>query len=158
MKKIFYFAIVACVLTMTACVAKFDKKVTETVTDSIPWYEDMEALEADLKAAIEDARDLDESKMGENLMPIKKGTPNEEWETIDGKDMVLLVTLVDSSRLQKFFGQEGVYQIDREMGTWVTIPGEWLSKTVLPLICVCCRCMVSAQIARTTSWCSSMLT
>ena len=44
MKKIFYFAIVACVLTMTACVAKFDKKVTETVTDSIPWYEDMEAF------------------------------------------------------------------------------------------------------------------
>ena len=42
--------------------------------------------------------------------------------------MVLLVTLVDSSRLQKFFGQEGVYQIDREMGTWVTIPGEWLTK------------------------------
>ena len=31
-------------------------------------------------------------------------------------------------RLQKFFGQEGVYKIDREMGTWVTIPGEWLTK------------------------------
>ena len=115
---------------MTACVAKFSNK-TETntvVADSLPWYEDIDALQADLNAAIEDARVLDSTKVGVNLMPIKKGTPNEEWATIDGKDMVLLVTLVDSSRLQKFFGQEGVYQIDREMGTWVTIPGEWLSK------------------------------
>ena len=126
MKKIFQFAILAAAFAMTACVGKVEKTITETVTDSLPWYEDMEALDADLKAAIEDARDLDSSKISNTLMPIKKGTPNEEWETIDGKDMVLLVTLVDSSRLQKFFGQEGVYQIDREMGTWVTIPGEGL--------------------------------
>ena len=117
MKKIFQFAILAAAFAMTACVGKVEKTITETVTDSLPWYEDMEALDADLKAAIEDARDLDSSKISNTLMPIKKGTPNEEWETIDGKDMVLLV-----------FGQEGVYQIDREMGTWVTIPGEWLTK------------------------------
>ena len=56
MKKLFYFAIVAATFAMTACVAKFDKNVTETTDsiDSIPWYEDMEALDADLKAAIDD--------------------------------------------------------------------------------------------------------
>jgi hypothetical protein len=129
MKKIFQFALMVAAITMTACVGKFTR--TETITeeaDTLPWYENMEALNADLKAAIDDARELDSTKVGVNLMPIKKGTPNEEWETINGKNMVLLVTLVDSSRLQKFFGQEGVYKIDREMGTWVTIPGEWLTK------------------------------
>ena len=129
MKKIFQFALMVAAITMTACVGKFTR--TETITeeaDTLPWYENMEALNADLKAAIDDARELDSTKVGVNLMPIKKGTPNEEWETINGKNMVLLVTLVDSSRLQKFFGQEGMYKIDREMGTWVTIPGEWLTK------------------------------
>ena len=110
MKKIFQFAIVAAAIAMASCVNKYPVTNTETDTaeeDSL-WYENMEALEADLKAAIDDARELD--------------------STIDGKDMVLLVTLVDSSRLQKFFGQKGTYKIDREMGTWVTIPGEWLTK------------------------------
>ncbi|MBP3213851.1 MAG: hypothetical protein J6M19_03320 [Bacteroidaceae bacterium] len=131
MKKIFQFAIVAAAIAMTACTGKTAQNTNagaEADSTVTPWYEDMDALQADLNAAIEDARVLDSTKVGVNLMPIKKGTPNEEWATIEGKDMVLLVTLVDSSRLQKFFGQEGVYQIDREMGTWVTIPGEWLSK------------------------------
>lgn len=129
MKKLFQFAIVAGIVTMASCVNKYPVTNNEEA-DSLatPWYEDMEALQADLDSAIADAREIDPSEFSTTLMPIKKGTPNEEWQTIDGKDMVLLVTLVDSSRLQKFFGQEGVYQIDREMGTWVTIPGEWLTK------------------------------
>ena len=129
MKKLLTLAFVAAAIFMTACRGgnvKIDVNVSNT--DSIPWYENMEALDADLKAAIDDARELDSSKISNTLMPIKKGTPNEEWATIDGKDMVLLVTLVDTSRLHKFFGQEGTYKIDREMGTWVTIPGEWLTK------------------------------
>ena len=48
MKKIFQFAILAAAFAMTACVGKVEKTITETVTDSLPWYEDMEALDADL--------------------------------------------------------------------------------------------------------------
>ena len=95
MKKLFYFAIVAATVAMTACTGKTGQITdagAEADSTATPWYEDMEALDADLKAAIEDARDLDSSKISNTLMPIKKGTPNEEWETIDGKDMVLLVT------------------------------------------------------------------
>ncbi|MBR1926898.1 MAG: hypothetical protein IJ840_03990 [Bacteroidales bacterium] len=61
-------------------------------------------------------------------MPIRKDWPGEEWVNEDGTDMVLVVTLVDSSRLQRFFGQEGTCRIDREMGTWVTIPEDWKSR------------------------------
>jgi len=131
MKKIFQFAIVAAAIAMTACTGKTAQNTNAGAdgdSTATPWYEDMEALEADLKAAIDDVRELDTTLISHSLMPIKKGTPNEEWATIDGKDMVLLVTLVDTSRLHKFFGQEGTYKIDREMGTWVTIPGEWLTK------------------------------
>ena len=81
MKRLFQFAILVGTISMTSCVAKFSNK-TETntvVADSLPWYEDMDALQADLNAAIEDARVLDSTKVGVNLMPIKKGTPNEEW-------------------------------------------------------------------------------
>jgi hypothetical protein len=63
-----------------------------------------------------------------DLTPVKKGYPGEEWATFDGKDMVLVVTLVDSSRLQRFFSGEGVYRIDREMGTWVSLPVDWSSR------------------------------
>ena len=61
-------------------------------------------------------------------MPIRKDYPGEEWATFDGHDMVLVVTLVDSSRLQRFFGQDGVYRIDREMGTWVSLPADWAKR------------------------------
>ena len=47
---------------------------------------------------------------------------------IDGKDMVLLMTLVDSSRLARFFGGEGTYKIDRELGTWASIPLDWKNR------------------------------
>ncbi len=90
MKKLLTLAFVAAAIFMTACRGgnvKIDVNVSNT--DSIPWYENMEALDADLKAAIDDARELDSSKISNTLMPIKKGTPNEEWQTIDGKDMVL---------------------------------------------------------------------
>ena len=52
MKKIFQFALMVAAITMTACVGKFTR--TETITeeaDTLPWYENMEALNADLKAA-----------------------------------------------------------------------------------------------------------
>ena len=62
-------------------------------------------------------------------MPIRKDYPGEEWANFDGTDMVLVVTLVDSSRLQRFFGRDDVYRIDREMGTWVSLPSDWANRS-----------------------------
>jgi hypothetical protein len=93
------------------------------------WYENDSALQADLSAAIADAQKLDSSKISHQLMPVKKGTPGQEWKTIDGRDMVLVVTLVDSSRMKKFFGRDDVYRIDREMGTWVSLPADWANRS-----------------------------
>ena len=100
----------------------------ENVENGTPWYENDSLLLAQLDAAITDAKEANPSEVSKNLMPVKKGTPGEEWANIDGKDMVLVVTLVDSSRLQRFFSGEGVYRIDRELGTWVTLPVDWLRK------------------------------
>lgn len=102
-------------MLLTVCACGNKQAQTNIAEDSTPWYENDSLLLAQLDAAIKDAKQLDASKISKNLMPVKKGTPGEEWVTIDGKDMVLLVTLVDSSRLQRFFGQEGVYRIDREL-------------------------------------------
>ena len=100
----------------------------ENVENGTPRYENDSLLLAQLDAAIKDAKEANPSEVSKNLMPVKKGTPGEEWANIDGKDMVLVVTLVDSSRLQRFFSGEGVYRIDRELGTWVTLPVDWLRK------------------------------
>ena len=101
---------------------------TENAADTTAWYENDSLLLADLAAAIEDAKQLDSTKISHNLMPIKKGTPGQEWATFDGKDMVLVMTLVDSSRLARFFGGDGVYRIDRELGTWVSLPADWAAR------------------------------
>ena len=78
----------------------------ENVENGTPWYENDSLLLAQLDAAIKDAKEANPSEVSKNLMPVKKGTPGEEWANIDGKDMVLVVTLVDSSRLQRFFSGE----------------------------------------------------
>ena len=83
----------------------------------------------DLAQAIDDAYAINASKIDHNLTPIKKGQPGVEWQKIDGKDMVLVITLVDSSRLKRFFSGEGVYSIDREMGTWVSLPVDWQKRS-----------------------------
>ncbi len=116
------------VVLLAFCACGNKQAQTNVAGETTPWYENDSLLLAQLDAAIQDAKVLDASKISKNLMPVKKGTPGEEWATIDGKDMVLLVTLVDSSRLQRFFGKEGVYRIDRELGTWATLPVDWLRK------------------------------
>lgn len=123
MKKILF----ACAILLGALVVSCRGNVTEkeNVDETVAWNEDTAALWDDLRVAIEDAREPDSTKVVDNLTPVVKGYPGEEWATFDGHDMVLVVTLVDSSRLHKFFGQEGVYNIDREMGTWVSLPVDW---------------------------------
>ncbi len=124
-KSVFAIAIMA--LVLGGC--KSQNKGGETApVDEIAWYENDSLLQAQLAAAIADAKQLDSTKISHQLMPIKKGTPGQEWAVVDGKDMVLCVTLVDSSRLQRFFGKEGAYRIEREMGTWITLPADWLRK------------------------------
>ncbi|MBP5498371.1 MAG: hypothetical protein J6X81_03255 [Muribaculaceae bacterium] len=125
MKKLVLIAGIAALLTCISC--RQNVASTENVAE-VPWYENDSALNADLAAAIADAQDLDTSKIAHDLMPIRKDYPGEEWVNIDGHDMVLVVTLVDSSRLQRFFGRDDLHRIDREMGTWITIPAEWASR------------------------------
>lgn len=108
--------------------AQVTEKESACKEKSLAWYEDEAALRADLMAAVNDSRVLDQSKVSTTLMPIRKDYPGEEWINVDGHDMVLLVTLVDSSRMKRFFSGEGAYRINREFGTWVTLPGEWSSK------------------------------
>ena len=86
---------------------------TKTKTaNEVAWYENDSALQADLMAAIEDAKVIDSTEIVNNLTAVRKDYPGEEWANFDGKDMVLVVTLVDSSRLQRFFSGEGVYDIE----------------------------------------------
>lgn len=96
--------------------------------DATPWYQNDSLLWAQLAEAVEDAKQLDSTKISNQLMPIRKDYPGQEWANIEGKDMVLLMTLVDSSRLERFFGRDDVYQIDRELGTWASIPLDWKNR------------------------------
>ena len=93
MKKLLFVVAVMAMMLGTGC-----KQATQQVVET-PWYENDSALQADLAAAIEDAKVLDSSKIVNDLMPIRKDYPGEEWANFDGHDMVLVVTLVDSSRL-----------------------------------------------------------
>lgn len=114
-------------LVMVSCRQTKDLGKTKVPTGPA-WYQNMTALESELATAIADAKVLTPSKISHTLMPIRKDWPGEEWKQIDGRDMVLCVTLVDSSRLKRFFSGEGVYRMDRTNGTWITIPAEWKSK------------------------------
>ena len=125
MKKIMCFVVAAMAISIIGC-KQTPKQAT--AADEVAWYENDSALQAQLAAAIEDAKALDSSKIVNNLMPIQKGYPGEEWATFDGHDMVLVVTLVDSSRLQRFFGRDDLYRIEREMGTWVSLPIDWANR------------------------------
>lgn len=127
MKKFVFVAAVLAVFLSTGC-RQTQSKQEATADNAVAWYENLDSLQADLTAAIADAQKLDSSKIANDLMPVKKGYPGEEWAKFDGRDMVLLVTLADSSRMKRFFGRDDVYQIDREMGTWVTIPADWKRK------------------------------
>ena len=60
------------------------------VADDVSWYENDSALWKDLATAIEDAKQVDSSKI-RPLMPIRKDYPGQEWVNIDGHDMVLVV-------------------------------------------------------------------
>ena len=100
----------------------------ETEEEGIAWYQNDSLLWAQLAESIEDAKQLDSTKISNQLMPIKKDYPGQEWANFDGKDMVLMVTLVDSSRLARFFGRDDVYQIDRELGTWASLPLDWKNR------------------------------
>jgi hypothetical protein len=122
MRKLVVMALSA--IVMTGC---FYNNKQAVVGDTVNWYENDSALWADLATAIEDAKQVDSTKI-RPLMPIKKDYPGQEWTTIDGHDMVLVLTLVDSSRLQRFFGRDDLYRIDREMGTWVSLPADWAKR------------------------------
>ena len=127
MRKITLSALCFCAMlaiALTGC-----KQTNNVQTTDEAWYADDSALWAQLGAAIEVAKQLDSTKIYDQLMPIKKDYPGEEWVNIDGHDMVLVMTLVDSSRLERFFSGDSLYRIDREMGTWVSLPADWAKRS-----------------------------
>ena len=128
MKKCMIVIAAMAMLMLTGCRQTQENK-TKAADNGIAWYENDSALQADLAAAIEDAKVIDSVEVVNDLTPVKKDYPGEEWANFDGRDMVLVVTLVDSSRLQRFFSGEGVYRIDREMGTWVSLPVDWVNRS-----------------------------
>ena len=128
MKKIIITIVSLIIVACIGCWLSCDKCCSDSGCEAqadIQWYQDTAALSAQLAQAIKAAQYPDSSKVCHNLMPISTDVPGQEWSTVDGKNMVLLVTLVDSSRLQRFFSGQGAYRIDRETGTWATIPAEW---------------------------------
>ena len=128
MKKTTFIITAALTIMLAGC--KQTQNSQTAITEDVPnWYENDSALQADLSAAIEDAKQLDSSKISTTRMPIKIDYPCQEWATFDGHDFVLVVTLVDSSRLQRFFGRDDLYRIEREMGTWVSLPADWKNKS-----------------------------
>jgi hypothetical protein len=127
MKKLMFVAAIMAVVLTAGC--RRSQNVETANADNAPaWYEDDSTLWANLATAVADAQQLDSSKIVADLMPVRKDYPGQEWGTFDGKDMVLVVTLVDSSRMQRFFGRDDVYRIDREMGTWVSLPADWVQR------------------------------
>ncbi len=120
-------AIIVATITVASLIGCRQTDSLNGVND-IAWFENDSALQADLAASIANAKQLDSTKISHDLMPVKKGYPGQEWTNIDGHDMVLVVTLVDSSRLQRFFGRDDLYRIDREMGTWVSLPADWANR------------------------------
>ncbi|MBQ4368015.1 MAG: hypothetical protein II786_08020 [Muribaculaceae bacterium] len=128
MKRILI-AIVLLAAILGICWWLMPNKQSVVADENAPaWYEDMDALQADLDSAIAEVQKFDTTKISHSLMPIRKDYPGQEWGTFDGHDMVLVVTLVDSSRMEKFFGRDDVYRIDREMGTWVSLPADWVNR------------------------------
>ncbi|MBP3737854.1 MAG: hypothetical protein J6I72_02225 [Muribaculaceae bacterium] len=124
MKKTLMTIAAGWLLLLGGCAQNQQQTETTGVAEK-PWYEDIETLEAQLAEAVADAQKLDSTKIAHDLMPIRKDYPGLEWANFEGHDMVLVATLVDSTRLKRFFGQEGVYPIDRETGTWISIPADW---------------------------------
>lgn len=125
MKKTLILIVAAAMFAATGCRQTQPATTVAEAENAIAWWEDTTALNAALAAAVNDAKVLDTAKIAHNLMPIRKDFPGQEWTVADGHDMVLVVTLVDSSRMERFFGRDDVYQIDREMGTWVSLPADW---------------------------------
>lgn len=128
MKKSIMTAILVLPVVLGGCFSSGNRQQAAQNEETTAWYENDSLLWAELATAVEDAKQLDSTKISNALMPIKKDYPGQEWTTIDGKDMVLLMTLVDSSRLARFFGGEGAYKIDRELGTWASLPLDWKNR------------------------------
>lgn len=129
MKRFLLFSALSLAVLSTVMMGCRQSSPVQVAIDSVAWYENDSALQADLAAAIADAKVLDSTKVSHDLMPIRKDYPGQEWINVDGYDLVLVVTLVDSSRLQRFFSGDGLYRINREMGTWVSLPADWVKRS-----------------------------
>ena len=73
------------VVLLTVCACGNKQAQTNIAEDSTPWYENDSLLLAQLNAAIQDAKQLDASKISKNLMPVKKGTPERNGQPLTGK-------------------------------------------------------------------------
>lgn len=105
-------------MTVMACPRK-----TRTAA-RMPWYEDEKTLAADYADALADASAPDSTKLANTLMPVLESNPELEWITVDGRRMVLVCALMNQNKLKKFAAAD-TFRLDKETGTWVTLPQEW---------------------------------
>ena len=107
-------------MTMTSC-SDDDELIPEDLT---PWYEDTATLKADFAMALVDASRPDVSKTTTELTPIRDDNPALEWETVDGKRMVLVCTMLNQSSL-RFWQATDTFRLSKQTGIWVTLPSDW---------------------------------
>lgn len=114
-KTFFLFSVLAIVFTSCSDDEPFN---------DIPWYEDIETLQADYAKAIIDAQKPEASEISTTLMPISENNKELEWITIDGKKMVLVCTMLNQSSL-KYWTATDTFRLSKQTGLWVTLPQEW---------------------------------
>lgn len=107
-------------MTMTSC-SDDDDLLPEDLT---PWYEDMTSLKADFAKALADAQWPDALKGTTELTPIRDDNPELEWETVDGKHMVLVCAMLNHANL-RFWEATDTFRLTKQTGLWVTLPSDW---------------------------------
>lgn len=96
-------------MTITSC-SDDDELIPEDLT---PWYEDTATLKADFAMELADASRPDVSKTTTELTPIRDDNPALEWETVDGKRMVLVCTMLNQSSL-RFWQATDTFRLSKQ--------------------------------------------
>ena len=116
MNKLSLFTVLI-VSSITACTPLPGSRQKENSLDNY-------TLQIDYQNAVIDAVIPDKSKIYSGLMQIKAPASNseQEWITVDGKNMVLVTSLINDEYL-KYWMKDEPFEI--QVDSWVSIPSEW---------------------------------
>ncbi len=117
MKKLsilFYFSLSA----LTACTP-----LTQT-SEQNAYYKNSSELNRDYQNAVAAAVTPDKSRIYSNLMEINgpQNSTGQEWVKVNGRDMVLVTTLV-KDEFVKYWMEDEPFEV--KVDCWVSIPSEW---------------------------------